>query len=249
MAVPVRVPDTGPASRPRRVAILQSNYLPWKGYFDLINDCDLFVFYDDVQFTKNDWRNRNRVKTASGAQWLTVPAGSDIGRRICDVKLPDAAWQTKHHRTLTQLYAKTPHFRRYSDFLDELYLNTEWQTLSELNQHAIRTIARDFLGIPAAFASSADFETQGGGSARVLDLCKAAGATRYVSGPAARAYLDVEAFGGAGIEVEWKDYGGYPEYDQRHPPFEHAVTILDLLFHTGPDAPYYIWGWRQARAA
>jgi hypothetical protein len=242
------VSATRPAAT-KKVAILQSNYLPWKGYFDLINDCDLFVFYDDVQFTKNDWRNRNRVKTAAGVRWLTVPVGAEISRRICDVTLPNTAWQTKHYRTLAQAYAKAPHFARYKDFLEDVYLGTEWRTLSELNQYTIRTIARDFLGIRTEFADSSAHASQGSGSERVLALCNTMGATCYVSGPAAKAYLDEAAFHADGVAVEWKDYGGYPEYPQSHPPFEHAVTVLDLLFHAGPDAPDYIWGWRRSKAA
>src|SRR5579864_7157911 len=105
-----------------RAAVLQSNYIPWKGYFDIIHDVDVFVFYDDVQYTKNDWRNRNRIKTAGGVQWLTVPTGSDINRRICDVSLPDPNWTRKHWRTLHQAYSHAPHFHRYESFLSEIYL-------------------------------------------------------------------------------------------------------------------------------
>jgi hypothetical protein len=230
--------------RARRIGIIQSNYIPWKGYFDLIHDCDLFLFYDEVQFTKNDWRNRNKVKTPSGVQWITVPVGADISRSICDVRIPNALWQTKHLKTLAQLYGKAPYFDHYRGFLDRLYVESRWQTLSELNQFIIRTVAHDLLGIATEFRSSTEFAAEGRGQQRVLGLCKAAGATVYISGPAAKSYLDAELFRREGIDVVWKDYSGYPEYPQFHPPFEHAVTILDLLFQVGPAAPQFIWGWR-----
>jgi hypothetical protein len=228
----------------RRVAVSQSNYLPWKGYFDLIHDVDLFLFYDDVQFTKNDWRNRNRVKSPLGLQWLTIPVGADLRRRICDVTIRDSRWQVKHWRTLRHLYGKTPFFERYTSFLEDVYLGREWKNLSELNQFLIRSIASDFLGIKTVFGNASDFASEGRKQERLLGLLESAGAELYVSGPKARYYVDPGRFDEAGIELVWKDYSGYPEYPQLHPPFEHGVTVLDLLFHVGPDAPQYIWGWR-----
>jgi hypothetical protein len=229
----------------RSVAVLQSNYLPWKGYFDIINDVDLFIFYDDVQFTKNDWRNRNLVKTPGGTAWITVPVGQDIRRRICDVKIPDTRWAKVHWKTLCQYYSRAPHFARYREFFEDAYLGRKWETLSALNHHVVRNIAGEFLGSCAAFGDSRDFALSGAGSDRLLALLKLAGATRYVSGPAARDYLDESAFRAAGVEVAWKSYSGYPEYPQFFPPFEHRVSVVDLLFQAGADAPELIWGWRD----
>jgi hypothetical protein len=229
-----------------RVAVLQSNYVPWKGYFDVIHDVDLFVFYDDVQFTKNDWRNRNRIKTARGAEWITIPVGQDLHRLICEVELKDASWQAKHWRTLQQEYSRCPHFARYRGWLEDVYLGRRWATLSELNQYLVRHIAREFLGIRTEFADSRQWGAQGSKLDRLLDLLGRCGARYYVSGPAAREYIDASRFEAAGIELEWKSYVGYPEYPQRFPPFEHGVTVLDLLFNTGPDAAWYIWGWRTS---
>jgi WbqC-like protein family len=230
----------------KRVAVSQSNYIPWKGYFDLIHDVDTFLFYDDVQFTKNDWRNRNFVKGPAGRQWLSIPVGTDLRRRICDVRMENPRWQRKHWRTLSQLYGKAPFFRDYRGFLEEVYLGREWRKLSELNQLVIRTIARDFLGIRTAFGQASEFPSVGRRRDRLISLLKSVGADVYVSGPAAKAYLDGDVLRAEGIEVVWKDYSGYPAYPQDHPPFEHQVTILDLLFQAGPRAPFYIWGWRQA---
>jgi WbqC-like protein len=232
-----------------RVAISQSNYLPWKGYFDLIHDVDLFVFYDDVQFTKNDWRNRNRIKGPNGPEWLTIPVGTDLKRRVCDVALTDARWQARHWNTLRHRYGKAPGFARYRAFLEDVYVNRQWKNLSELNRFLIRTIAADWLGVTTRFGDSREFPSEGVKQDRVLNLLHAVGADVYVSGPAGRAYLDGQRFERAGIRLEWKDYTGYPEYAQFHAGFEHRVSILDLLFHVGCAAPYFIWGWRQTGGA
>jgi hypothetical protein len=234
----------GPPS-PLRVAVLQSNYLPWKGYFDIIHDVDLFVFYDDNQYTKNDWRNRNRIKAAGGAQWLTIPVGESQDRLICEVELNDDRWQQKHWSSLRQNYSRCPYFERYEGYFEDLYLGHRWTNLSELNHSLIRHISREFLGIRTEFADSRSWRVSGQKLDRLLDLVGQSGATHYLSGPAAVDYIDPERFAQAGIALEWKSYGGYPEYPQRYPPFEHGVSIVDLLFNTGPDAPWFIWGWRQ----
>ena len=229
----------------KRVAVLQSNYIPWKGYFDIIHDVDLFVFYDDVQFTKNDWRNRNRIKTASGPAWLSIPVGQSMDRLVCEVALTDSSWQAKHWRTLKQTYGRSPHFDRYKDYFEDVYLGRQWAALSELNHHLIQHISHEILGMTTRFADSRDFKASGLKQDRLLELLKQNEAGTYVSGPRARAYIDPEAFSEAGIALEWKNYEGYPAYAQRFPPFEHAVTVLDLIFNVGPDAAEFIWGWRQ----
>ncbi len=227
----------------KRVAILQSNYIPWKGYFDIIHDVDEFVFHDDLQFTKQDWRNRNKIKTAAGLTWITIPVGSREDRLICDVELPDARWQRDHWRRIKDAYRQAPHFDRYRRLFESIYLETHWQQLSALNQHLIRMIARE-LGISTRFRDSREFDLRERKQERVLEILSKINATEYVSGPAARAYIEPSRFDQAGVTLRWKNYAGYPEYPQFHPPFAHDVTILDLLFHTGEEASRYIWGWR-----
>ena len=229
----------------RRVAILQSSYIPWKGYFDIIHDVDLFIFYDDVQYTLRDWRNRNRVKTARGAEWLTIPTNGTQQHLICDVQFTDPKWQIKHWETLRHVYGKAPYFERYRPFLQDVYLGQHWTHLSKLNQYLIKEISREFLGISTRFADSRQYHAVDTKQERIKDLLKKAGATLYVSGPSAQSYIDEAEFAQTGIKLTCKDYSGYPEYPQFHQSFEHGVTILDLLFHMGPDAPYYIWGWRN----
>jgi hypothetical protein len=229
----------------KKVVILQSNYIPWKGYFDLIHDADVFVFYDDLQFTKNDWRNRNKIKSPQGTQWLSIPVGTDKNRLICEVALTDLSWQKTHWETIRQQYGKCKYFAKYQQFFEQIFLQTEWTHLSSLNQHLIKSIASEILGITTEFADSRLFALSGQKQDRLLDLVKKTKATQYISGPAAKSYIVASEFDALGVELVWKDYAGYPEYSQKHPPFEHGVSILDLIFNEGPDSSWYIWGWRD----
>lgn len=229
----------------KKVAILQSNYIPWKGYFDIIHDVDLFIFYDDVQYTKNDWRNRNKVKTPKGASWLTIPIGPHIEQLIYEVQIQDIQWQKRHWSTIQQCYSKAPFYRKYQEFFQQVYLTKEWGSLSELNQYLIKTISEDFLGIKTKFKDSREYSVDGQKLNRLIDLLNKAQADLYISGPAARDYIDEGRFQEANIKLVYKDYSGYPEYPQFYPPFDGYVSIIDLLFQVGPDAPDYIWGWRE----
>jgi hypothetical protein len=228
-----------------RVAILQSSYIPWKGYFDLIHRVDNFIFLDDVQMTNRDWRNRNRIKTPQGICWLTIPVGSHKMRLIDQVEISDHAWQKKHFLSLKQHYGRAPFFREYQPWLEEIYLGRIWTRLSSFNQHLIREIACNRLSIATLFSDSRDYPTQGTKTTRLLSLLRQCGATHYLSGPGARAYLDESLFRAEGIVLEYMAYQGYPEYTQPHGAFEHHVTILDLLFNAGSDSSYYIWGWKN----
>ncbi|MFY2561413.1 WbqC family protein [Corallococcus terminator] len=231
-----------------KVAVLQSNYLPWKGYFDIIHAVDVFVFYDDVQFTKNDWRHRNRIKTSRGPEWLSVPVGSHIHRLICEVSMTDPRWAERHFDILRQNYRAAPFWSRYEPLLKDALLGRTWTHLSELNQHLIRQLSGE-LGISTPFRDSRELSLEGQKGERLMGLLRQLGTTEYVSGPAARAYLDPAVFEAAGIRLTYFDYSGYPEYPQPHPPFVHEVSVVDLLLNVGPDAPRYIWGWREPPVA
>lgn len=221
--------------------MVQSCYIPWKGYFDLIGKVDHFLLYDDAQYSKNTWRNRNRIKTANGTTWLTIPvAYSGRSRqRIDEVRVDDPRWRERHWKTLRQSYGRAPYFDRYAPGLEELYLGSDEERLSAINRTFIEHVC-GLLGIETELSWSSELEVEGGGTERVVALCRAVGADVYLSGPSARDYLEVEQFAQAGIEVAWMTYEGYPTYPQPHPPFEHAVTILDLLFSVGDDAPQYM---------
>ncbi|SBW09511.1 conserved hypothetical protein [uncultured delta proteobacterium] len=222
----------------KKVAILQSNYIPWKGYFDIIARVDEFILYDEMQFTKNDWRNRNIIKTQQGPLWLTIPVGQDINRRICDVPLPGGPWRMKHWKTLVQNYSHAPCFKETAAWLEPLYRETQ-TTLSALNRRFIEEICR-VLGIRTLIRDSSEYVLGEGKTERLVNLCRQTGADEYVSGPAARGYLDERLFADQGVRVTWMDYANYPEYPQLHGAFTHQVSILDLLFNRGADAPRFM---------
>ena len=227
----------------KTVTIVQSNYVPWKGYFDLLRTADEFVLYDDVQYTRRDWRNRNRIKTADGPQWLTIPVEvkGKYTQTIRDTRVSDRTWAANHWTRIRHAYAKAPHLRDVTELLGELYAAaTGLEFLSEINERFLRAIC-GVLGITTRITSSADYDTGNPDpTGRLLDVCTQAGATEYLSGPAARAYLDESLFAAAGVRVRYMDYAGYPEYPQLHGPFEHAISALDLLVMTGPRAAEYL---------
>jgi hypothetical protein len=221
----------------KAIACVQSNYIPWKGYFDLINTVDEFILYDDVQYTRSDWRNRNRIKTASGVKWLTIPIrvkGRHL-QRIDEAEIADPRWVQRHLRTLRHGYAHAPFFDRYIPMLEAVY-GLGHNLLSDVNHAFIRTVC-EVLGIQTKLTLSSDYAGKpSGADERLVSLCEQTGAGRYVSGPTARGRLDERVFGDAGIDVEYMDYSGYPAYPQLHPPFVHEVSIVDLLFNAGPAA-------------
>lgn len=223
-----------------RVGIIQSNYIPRKGYFDIIGQVDLFVFYDDVQYTKGDWRNRNKIKTPRGSDWLTIPVGIDLKRLICEVETNDPRWQEDHFDRITANYESAPFLNEMMGFLDSIYLKAKWTNLSELNQQIIKRICREFLGITTVFEDSRRFALAGKKGERVMELLKKTGATSYLSGPAAKSYLDPGRFKEEGIALEWMEYRDYPPYEQLHPPFDGAVSIIDMLLMLGPDTPRFM---------
>ena len=221
----------------RRVAIVQSSYIPWKGYFDLIRAADEFILLDDVQFTKRDWRSRNRIKTKDGLAWLTIPVHSKgkYLQTIAETTVSDTEWARRHWQTIRGAYARAPYFAAYADAFAALYAAPPGDRLSDINRAFIDALCQA-LGITTRITWSSEYDPGDGRNERLIDLCVKAGATEYVSGPAARSYIDEAAFAAAGVAVVFADYGGYPDYPQPYPPFEHAVSALDLLFCCGPRA-------------
>ena len=225
-----------------RIAILQSNYIPWKGYFDLIRAVDQFVLFDDVQYTRRDWRNRNRIKTPAGPAWLTIPVNvsGQFHAPIKAITTSDPSWARRHWRSLVANYRRAPHFERYADRLSSLYRECEREEhLSSINFKWISTLC-EILGITTKLSWSMDYVMAEGKTERLVGICEQAGADTYISGPAARAYIDPSAFAAKGITLTYFDYTGYPEYTQLYPPFDHHVSVLDLLFNVGPDASQYM---------
>lgn len=223
----------------KRVAILQSNYIPWRGYFDLIAFVDEFIIYDDMQYTKNDWRNRNRIKTSQGLQWMTVPVKGHFLQTIRETLIDGIHWAKKHWRTLEVNYSTAPHFAEIADWLAPIYLEEHHTSLSALNRRLLEAVC-GYLGIITRLTNSWDYELAGGKTERVANLCRQAAATEYVTGPSARSYINEREFDELGIQLIWFDYDGYRDYPQLWGAFEPAVSILDLLFNVGADAPDYL---------
>jgi len=236
-------PEPSIATMEKIIAIVQSNYIPWKGYFDFINRVDEFILFDDVQYTRRDWRNRNKIKTPQGLSWLTIPVNvkGKYLQLIKDtlVNEPDK-WPEKHWNSLRHAYGKTDCFSQYESLVQGLYEQAAKEThLSQINRMFIEAINKE-LKITTKISWSSDYEVVEGKNERLIELCKQAGGTHYISGPAAKSYIEEEMFAEAGLKLSWMEYGNYSEYAQAHPPFEHGVTVLDLLFTVGKEAPRFM---------
>lgn len=219
----------------KKVAILQSNYIPWKGYFDLISYVDEFIIYDDMQFTKNDWRNRNKIKTPQGLNWITIPVGSDNTRRIRDVIFVNNDWRLKHCKTLEANYSKSPFFEEIFSFIKPILMDESLNSLTELNVSLIKSIC-SYLGILTPITYCWDYGLIEGKTERLVDLCEKSKADVYVSGPAAKDYIDQALFDKSKIQLEWFEYPNYSEYPQLWGEFQHSVSILDLMFNCGKES-------------
>ena len=214
-----------------KVAVLQSNYIPWKGYFDLINEVDLFIFYDEVQYTKNDWRNRNRIYTKNGLQWLTIPIAADaVKGKISEVTLQPEKWQQLHFKSLQLGYKSAPCFLQLEELINDYLIRKQWNSLKDLNQYLIKTIATK-IGITTKFEDSTKYNLTGDRVTRLLNLIKQTGASAYISGPSAKNYLDgyEKVFHENNIELSYKFYPDYKEYKQLSVPFEQHVSIVDII--------------------
>ncbi len=228
----------------KKIAIVQSCYIPWKGFFDLINMVDEFIIYDDMQFTRRDWRNRNIIKTANGLDWLTIPVNvkGKYLQRINETIISDPGWVVKHWKSITTNYSRAKCFKEYQSYFAELYTQCENEEyLSQVNYRLMSGICK-FLNINTRLSWSTDYavDDQLRKTERLLALCRSANATEYISGPSARTYMQHELFDQAGIDITYIDYSGYPAYQQLYGEFQHGVSILDLIFNTGMDAASYM---------
>lgn len=225
----------------KKIAILQSNYIPWKGYFDMIAAVDEFILYDDMQYTRRDWRNRNQIKTPQGVQWLSVPVRvkGKYDQSIRETEIDGSVWAESHWKSIAQNYRKAPHFEEIAAIFEPFYRQRQITHLSALNRELIEAICA-YLGITTKISNSWDYQLIEGKTERLADLCAQAGGTEYISGPSAKDYVEEILFANMGIKLTWFDYAGYPEYPQLWGEFTHGVTILDLLFSCGKDAHRYM---------
>ena len=223
--------------------ILQPSYIPWRGYFDQIRRADLFVFYDDVQYDKHGWRNRNQIKTAHGKRWLTIPvhsAGATHGVPIKDVRIDwSKPWSDQHLKSLTASYARAPYFKKYQPLIESFYQRKD-EHISDFTIATTVALARE-LGIrKTRFMRASELQgIEGSRTTRLVEILKRLGADHYISGPSARDYVQTDEFVAAGIRLEYMEYD-YPEYPQLYPPYDPQVTVLDLLFMTGDRALDFI---------
>lgn len=217
-----------------KAVILQPMYIPWMGYFGLIEASDVFVFYDDVQFVRRSWQRRNRIKVPDGDfTWLTVPVEKDFGQNINEVELKDDGWRDTHWQSIEHSYASTPYFSEYSDRLHEVY-DEQWDRLVDLNTELIDRLCETF-GITSDFEYSSEISSTGTKTDRLVSILDAIGADGYISGPNAREYIEQEKFEEADIELYWHEFP-HPEYDQVHGEFVSHLSAIDILFHQGPEA-------------
>jgi len=220
----------------KKIAIVQSNYIPWRGYFDMIAAVDEFILYDDMQYTRRDWRNRNLIKTPQGLQWLTVPVHvkGKYHQTIRETKVDGNGWAADHWKALAQNYRRAPYFDEIAVWLEPIYCAESFCYLSSLNRRLIEAICA-YVGIETRISNSWDYALDNGKTERLVSLCAQAGGTEYISGPAARDYVDEQIFTDQGIKLTWFDYAGYLKYSQLWGDFVPTVTILDLLFNCGKD--------------
>lgn len=226
----------------RRIAILQPNYIPWKGVFDLINRVDIFVFFDDVQYTTKDWRNRNKIKTPNGDLWLTVPVKSKGQRHqlICEAEInTEDNWQLKHYKTIKSSYQKAKFFKEYEFLLEEIYLKTQWKKIADLDIFSTKLLAST-LGIRVQWINSSNLNCSGDKEGeRVVEICNKLNCNYFINGPSAKAFMSQSIFDDANITLDYINYN-YPEYPQLYSPFNHYVSVLDLIFNCGNDAKKFI---------
>jgi hypothetical protein len=228
-----------------KCVILQPSYIPWRGVFHQVFKADLFVFYDDVQYDKRGWRNRNQIKTPAGKQWLTIPVRSrgaqTGGIPIHQIRISwETDWSKDHLLSLRHAYARAPFYKRYEPLLESFYRRRD-EYLADFTIDLTVALTEE-LGIRhTRFLRASSLQVQGEKTDRLLDILGKVGADHYISGPSAREYIEAEKFARAGITLEYMQYD-YPEYPQLYPPFDPQVSALDLLFMTGPDALEYITG-------
>jgi hypothetical protein len=217
------------------VAIHQPQYLPWLGYFDKIRQADVFCFLDNVQFKKNEWQNRNRIKTAGGWQWLTVPVAYRFPQRINEVSVNNATkWGKKHLQALVTNYGKSPFFNDYIGFFETLYAKS-WESISELNCCAIKEICVLSGITDKSFVTATDFSLSDDPTGRLVDICKAVGGDTYLSGRDGAKYMQLDRFAENGIDVIFQEFK-HPVYPQLYGDFQANLSFVDLLFNCGPQS-------------
>ena len=225
----------------KTILITQSNYIPWKGYFDLINSADEFVLYDDMQYSRRDWRNRNKIKTAQGLAWLTIPVmvKGRFSQKISETKISDPIWAEKHWQSIKQNYSRAPYFSKYGPVLEEAFSGCSSDSLSLVNYALLKCLC-DILKIRTTFRWSSEFVLAEDRTERLIQICSGLKGTKYITGPSAKAYMNEALFAEAGLAIEYFNYSEYPTYSQLYGEFVHDVSVIDLIFNEGENSSKYM---------
>ncbi|HBP12222.1 MAG TPA: hypothetical protein DD452_09805 [Nitrospina sp.] len=216
-----------------RVTILQPSYLPWLGFFEQMTRSDKFVLLDDVQYTRRDWRNRNKVRVKEGWVWLTVPVQqkSRFSQSLLETRIDNSvSWRRKHLETLRQHYCKAPFFEKYFPRCQQIY-EKDWEFLFDLCLETIQFLKEE-MGIETPLLRSSEMKLSGEKTERLVSICRELGATHYLSGESGSDYISQEDFSNPGIELEYQNYE-HPVYPQRYPGFVPHLSTIDLLFNCG----------------
>ena len=216
-----------------RLAIHQPQYLPWLGYFDKINKADVFVILDNVQYKKNEWQNRNKIKTVDGWQWLTVPVLYKFPQKIQEVRINNRlSWNKKHLKSIKINYQNSQFFDKYYPRIKEI-LNEDWNYISKINIRLIKMIV-DILGIRTKLILASTLNTEGSKTDRLISICRETGADHYLSGIGAKDYLETDKFNKENIKLEFQDFK-HLVYPQQYGRFEPYMSVIDLIFNCGED--------------
>ena len=217
------------------IAIHQPQFMPWLGYFDKMDRCDIFVLLDNVQFKKNEYQNRNKIKTSQGWEWFTLPVKYRYPQRISEVLIENSFnWRKKHLHALETNYRKSPHFERYIDRFDRFY-QQEWQSLSQVNIASVRLL-RELMGIDTRMMIASEMEgLSDEPNQRLIDICKKLGSDTYLAGSQGKEYMDIDLFNQAGIHVVFQEFK-HPVYPQLFGKFEYFMSAIDLMFNSGNDS-------------
>jgi hypothetical protein len=221
--------------------ITQSNYIPWKGYFDSINQVDIFVIYDDMQYTKRDWRNRNYIKTINGLKWLSIPVivSGKFHQKINETIISDKTWNKTHLDIIKQNYKDAACYKTQIEFIEYLYMNCNFDRLTDVNEFFLKEISK-FLEISTSFRRSEEFELCDDRTQKMVNICTEIGASKYYTGPNAKKYIEEHKFFDNGVELNYFDYSGYKEYPQLYGNFEHGVSIIDMILNIGLETKNFL---------
>tara|TARA_A100001515_G_scaffold32192_1_gene25124 strand:- start:54580 stop:55278 length:699 start_codon:yes stop_codon:yes gene_type:complete len=230
---------------PNKIIITQSNYIPWKGYFTTMKKATHIILYDNAQYTKRDWRNRNKIITPNGPSWLSIPVDvkGKFHQKINEAKVKDNNWSLNHWNKITENYRKAPYFKEYSVYFEELYLKElkNYDYLSDINRVLLQRCI-SLLELDISILDSREFDIRGGKTEKLINLCNDMDANEYFTGPAAKGYMDEGLFEKNNIKLTYYDLDNFPEYTQMWQGFDHYVSIVDMFFNLGDQTiKYFNW--------